>query len=165
MKPTLLIVSLLLIGTSLVAQAQQVKVSELVSLRSSDSDACPVETFPGARLIDDRLMPDASTQPFTVPEGSVFVVTEVVFRVSPYTSFPVGITPVRLGTPCSVPSSGCMKSWIDAVVPEGTGELRISLQHGIVIAAGTPICVAGFDGNPNTFAEVYGRLAQAPPGQ
>lgn len=160
MNRIILTLTALLLTASLPARGEQVKLSELISLRSTDDDVCPAETFSGARLINDLVLPDASSQPFAIPKGLVLVVTDVTFRVSPFTGLPSNETRVRLGTPCDVPGPSCMKSWLDAIVPGGTGELRISLQRGFAIAGNAPICVASLDGGSFTFAELYGYLAQ-----
>lgn len=165
MNRIILIFTVLLVAASLPVQAEQAKQAELVSLRSSDGEPCPEPAFPGAQFIGDRVLPDASMQPFAIPGGSVFIVTDIAFKVSGLTSLPSEPTPVRLGRPCDGPYAGCMESWLDAVVPPDTHELRISLQRGFAIAADTPICVARFDGSEFVFADLYGYVASAPPGQ
>ena len=45
--------------------------SELVTLLTSNVDCLP----PGSQAIDTRVLPDGSTQPFTIPSGRVLVIT------------------------------------------------------------------------------------------
>ena len=131
------------------------KPSQLLSLHAKVND-CP-GGFTGARAIDQRLASDGTSSSFTIPEGSVFVITGVEVWMADTNASTNA--PVNVGVPCG---AGCMHGVFDLMVStdgSGRGGSSLQLNPGVPIKAGTTLCVADvYYGSPNTYGILRGYL-------
>ena len=138
------------------------KASQVVTVATTPgSPVCPFGST--GKVIDTLQKPDATTASFSIPPGSVLVITEVEISASKASSAgDLCEIDLILGTASSFSRVATHEALCDA-----SGEISgtLTVPTGAVVKPGSALCAVGFDatlGVPlgGTFAVVHGFLAK-----
>ena len=152
--PMLVVCISCLMSTVNVASAQ-IKASQRVTLiADSSTPICPRTSVP--HTFSDRLLPDGTRQPFTIPNGEVLVITSFDWVVE-------GSTQADNNVWTAVALIGTTTSNL-AILSGGTADSigrasgHTDVPDGVVVKAGTALCLDFVAGAQSAFALVHGYL-------
>jgi hypothetical protein len=137
------------------APVEPIKPSDLVTLiADSSTPICPATTVP--HLFSDRLLPDGTRAPFTIPSNMVLIITSYdwVVEGSSQANNTVWTAVTLMGTgKNNALFSGAMADSI------GRAAGTTTIPNGVTVDPGTMMCLDFVGGAASAFARVHGFLA------
>jgi hypothetical protein len=137
-------------------------VSNLVTVKCTAGSKPPGSTWPYP-VFNEIVNPDASTSPFTVPNGQVFVITDIEWFLAPDShGIPAGSTVFLILNVAKKNEAGYISVFASNAMPVNNGSLAMheSLTAGIVVAPNVnilPEMISSSDqyGNATVFVHGY----------
>lgn len=131
------------------------KPSDLVTLiADSSTPICPQTSVP--HTFHDRLMPDGTRVPFTIPANMVFVVTSFDWVVE-------GSSQPRntVWTAVTWMGAGKNNAFFSEALADSIGRAAgsVTIPNGVVVRPGTVMCLDYVGGASDSFGRVHGFLA------
>ena len=133
------------------------KASDLVTLISdSSTPICPATTTP--HIFGDRLLPDGSRVPFTIPDGQVLVVTSYDWMVTGSTYAKNTMwTALVVTTPKA--KNGNLVFFSGAAADSiGTATGSTAIPEGVAVAPGASLCMDTLGGTSSAYGHLHGYL-------
>jgi len=130
--------------------------SQLVTLiADSSTPICPATTVP--HVFSDRLFPDGTRMPFTIPSGQVFVVTSFDWVVE-------GSSQVNgtVWTAVTLMGTGKNNALFSSAAADSIGRAAgtTAVPRGFVVQPGTVMCLDFVGGATSSMARLHGYIAQ-----
>jgi hypothetical protein len=137
------------------SSGQAPATSSLVTLISdSSTPICPATTVP--HTFGDRLFPDGSRKPFTIPVGHMFVITSFDWIVEgssqPNNTVWTAVTLMGAGSTANALFSGATADSI------GRAAGSTLVPNGVAIGSGTTMCMDYVGGATSADARLHGYL-------
>ncbi len=132
------------------------KPSELVTLIADPSTAiCPATTVP--HVFGDRLQPDGTRVPFTIPNGQVLVITSFDWVVEGSTQANNAVW-----TAITFMGSGKNNALFSGAMTDSIGRAAGTtlVPDGIVVAPGTVLCLDFVAGASAAYGRAHGYLTK-----
>jgi hypothetical protein len=132
------------------------KASDLVTLiADSSTPICPATTVP--HTFSDRLLPDGTRAPFTVPSGHVLVITSFDWVIEGSTQ-----ANNNVWTAVTFMGAGTNNSLFSGAAADSIGRAAGStiIPNGVVVGPSTVMCLDFVAGANDSFARVHGFLAE-----
>lgn len=154
-----LAVSMLVVSNTAHAQLAPQRASDLVTLNINPSERC--DDGQGFRM-NIRILSDGFTEPFSIPQGQVFVITDwqwfssAVIGPNAFEGVALTIETVQSGKR-TVGVAGNTTPGAQGIANGVTGS-SASIVNLVAVKPVAHICVVGAT-NPNPFAVVHGFLA------